>query len=294
MKTPPLKLLWFLLLVLLSAPMPSQAQGGPRPPEGRPGGREVKAYFEASVLPVLRQQRQKLEAQLAADDRAQLATYRRQLQTLKEKGQALRQSLMAADAPQGRFPELTDAQREQFFQLRKETRSIMTNVAQIAQKYEANITKLAEEVQPQKEKWTADIKAIVVKNATPEQQEHLAKFAGHWRGYSEMHRFLRPVMFLLMEPAATESTERTLGATSFYPNPAAATSQLDYEVKKAGPVTVNLLDKNGNQLRTLLNEPNAEKGAHTQTLNLSDLPAGTYYYQIITTGAKETKRFVKE
>ena len=91
-----------------------------------------------------------------------------------------------------------------------------------------------------------------------------------------------------------ESTERTLGRTSFYPNPATATSQLDYEVKKAGPVTVNLLDKNGNQLRTLVNEPNAEKGAHTQPLNLNDLAAGTYFYQIITKGAKETKRFVKE
>jgi hypothetical protein len=294
MKIPSLKTLGLLLLVSLSTAGTGQAQGGRHPHEGHPGGREVKTYFEASVLPVLRQQRQKLEAQLAADDRTQLATYRTQLQALKEKGRALRQSLMPADALQGQHPALTDAQREQFYQLHKETRTIMTNVAEMAQKYEQNITKLAEEVQPQKEKWATDIKAIVAKNATPEQQAHLAKFGGHLHGFGEMHRYFRPVMFMLMEPATAESTERTLGATSFYPNPATATSQLDYEVKKAGPVTVNLLDKNGNQLRTLLNEPNADKGVHTQPLNLSDLPAGTYYYQIITNGAKETKRFVKE
>ncbi|MFD2720854.1 T9SS type A sorting domain-containing protein [Hymenobacter monticola] len=294
MKTPSLKLRGLLLLILLSTTVASQAHGGRHPHEGRPGGREVKAYVEASVLPVLRQQRQKLEAQLAADDRAQLATYRAQLQALKEKGQVLRQSLLSADAPQGRFPEMTDAQRNQFYLLHRETRAIMTNVAQMAQKYEANITKLTEEVQPQREKWTADMKAIVTKNATPEQREHLAKFAGHMHGFGEMHRFFRPVQFLLMEPAAVEKAERTLVATSFYPNPTTATSQLEYEMKKAGPVTVNLLDKNGNQLRTLLNERNAEKGPHTQQLNLSDLPADTYYYQIVTNGAKETKRFVKE
>ncbi|MDO7849535.1 T9SS type A sorting domain-containing protein [Hymenobacter sp. M29] len=293
MKAPSLKLFGLLLLVFLLASVAGVARGGRHPHEGRPGGREIKAYYEANVQPVLLRQRQKLELQLAADDRAQLATYRTQLKALREKGQALHQALIPAAAPQGERPTLTEAQREQFYQLHKETRGIMMNVAQMAQQYSAILTKLSEELQPQKEKWATDIKAIALKNATPEQQEHLAKFGGHMRGFGEMQRVFRPVMFLLMEPKA-EDSERSLGATSFYPNPTVATSQLDYEVKKAGPITVNLLDKNGNQLRALVNEPNAEKGPHTQQLNLSDLPAGTYYYQIITSGSKETKRFVKE
>ncbi|MDO7854289.1 T9SS type A sorting domain-containing protein [Hymenobacter convexus] len=294
MKTPSLKPLGLALFLLLSASVAGVARGGQHPhPGDRPGGREVKAYVEANVQPVLLQQRQKLELQLAADDRAQLAAYRTQLKALREKGQALHQALMPAAAPQGERPTLTEAQREQFYQLHKETREIMMNVAQMAQKYSTTLTKLAEELQPQKEKWATDIKAIAMKNATPEQQEHMAKFGGHMHGFGERHRALRPVAFLLMEPKA-ENAERSLGATSFYPNPVAATSQFDYELKKAGSVTVNLLDKNGNQLRTLVSETNAEKGAHTQQFNLGDLPAGTYYYQIITNGSKETKRFVKE
>lgn len=300
MKTTSLKLLGLLLLAFLSATPASRAQGGRHPHEGRPGSREVKAYYEASVLPALRQQRQKLEEQLAAPDRTQLATYRTQLKALRQKGQALHQSLMPTDAPQGERPSLADAQREQLYQLHKEMRGIMLKVSEMARKYSPAITELSDELQPQKEKWATDTRAIVFKNASPEQQQRMAGLSsqmperGHGHGYGEMQRFFRPSTFLLLEPAAAEGTERTLGATSFYPNPATATSQLSYEVKKAGPVTINLLDKNGSQLRTLLSEPNAEQGAHTQPLNLSDLPAGTYYYQIITNGAKETKRFVKE
>ena len=79
-----------------------------------------------------------------------------------------------------------------------------------------------------------------------------------------------------------------------YPNPAAPTSQLEYEVKKAGPVTVDLLDKSGNSLRTLVSDASEEKGVHTQQLNLHDLPAGTYFYRITTQSGIQTKLFVKE
>ena len=85
-----------------------------------------------------------------------------------------------------------------------------------------------------------------------------------------------------------------MGNTSFYPNPAAPTSQLDYEVKKTGPVTIDLLDKDGNKLRTLVSEASQEKGPQTQQLDLHDVPAGTYFYKITTKSGTQTKRFVKE
>jgi hypothetical protein len=85
-----------------------------------------------------------------------------------------------------------------------------------------------------------------------------------------------------------------VGNTSFYPNPAAAASQLEYDVKKAGPVTVDLLDSKGNTLRTVVSESHLEKGRRTEQLDLRDLPAGTYFYKITTKAGSETKRFVKE
>ena len=297
MKSGTSKFLALVLLVILSATVAGAARGGlPRPGPDGPARREIKAYFQANVLPVLRQQRQKLEPRLDAADRAQLATYRTQLKSLKEQGQALRRCVSpAGGAPTEQHLVLTEAQRHQAQQLRSETRTIMLKVAQMAQKYAAALRQLAQEVQPQKEKWTADIKALVSKNATPEQQGKLAART-NWQERSGMNRFFKPVMFLLMDPNAPTTGEvgRGLGDTSFYPNPAAATSQLEYEVKKAGPVIVELLDSNGNELRTLVSEAKVEKGNHTQQLDLRDLPAGTYFYKITTKSGSETKRFVKE
>jgi hypothetical protein len=280
------------LLLILAATLTGLARHAPR--EQRPIRREIRAYFQANVLPVLRQQRQKLEPQLAAPDRAQLDTYRIQLRTLKEQGRALRQAVApVAGAAPGTRPGLTDAQREQAHQLRLQARGIMLNVAQMAQKYNGAISQLAQEVQPQKEKWATDIKAIVARNTTPEQQEKLAAASAR---HGQLRRFFKPAVFLLLDPntPAEAPGEQSIGSTSFYPNPAAATTQLEYELKKAGPVTVDLLDKDGNKLRTLLPETQQEKGHQHQQLDLSDLPAGTYFYKIISRNGTQTKRFVKE
>ena len=281
------------LLLLLAATVAGLARRSPREP--RPARREIRAYFAANVLPVLRQQRQKLEFQLAAPDRAQLATYRTQLRALKTQGRALRQAVApTVGSTPGTRPVLTEAQREQAHQLRFQARGILLNVAQMAQKYDLAISQLAQEVQPLKEKWATDIKAIAAKNATPVQQAKLA--AGRRHGSGQLRRFFKPVMFLLLDPNATANApgKRGIGSTSLYPNPAAATTQLEYEVKKAGPVSVDLLDRDGNKLRTLLPETQQEQGSQRQQLDLSDLPAGTYFYKITTKSGAQTKRFVKE
>ena len=280
------------LLLVLAATVVGLARRSPREP--RPVRREIRAYFQANVLPVLRQQRQQLEPQLAAVDRAQLVAYRAQLRTLKEQARALRQSVApaAGNTPAAR-PVLSEAQRAQVHQLRFQARGIMLNVAQLAQKYDGAISQLAQEVQPQKEKWATDIKAIVAKNATPEQRAKLAAAAGRRHGSGQLRRFFKPVRFLLLDPNAPADAPG-IGSTSFFPNPAAATTQLEYEVKQAGLVSVDLLDKDGNKLRTLLPETQQEQGSQRQQLDLSDLPAGTYFYRIATKSGTQTKRFVKE
>ena len=297
----PFRALLLLLLLTLSATVDGMARGGwPQPGEG-PGRREVKAYFQATILPVLQQQRQKLEPQLSPADQAQLATYRTQLKSLKAQAQALRHSgNHSRAAPTVPRPTLADAQREQAQKLRAEMHGIMQSVAEMAHRYDAQLAQLKEEVQPQKAKWSADIKAIVAKNATPGQQQRLAAHGNHpqgpggLRGPGPMQRYFKPAAFLLMDPNAPARTKRSIGSTSLYPNPAVATTQLEYEMRKAGPVTVDLLDKSGSKLHTLFAEPQAEKGPHIQQLNLSDLPAGTYFYKITTKSHSETKRFVKE
>ena len=298
MKSNAPKILALLLLVIMSATVVGVARGGRhRQHEDRPLRREIRAYFQANIMPVLQQQRQKLEPQLTAEDRAQLATYRTRLKALKEQGQALRRSAVpeGTAAPVTR-PTLTEAQQKQAHDLRFQSQGIMLNVAQMAQKYDGTITRLTQEVAPQKEKWTTDIKAIVAKNATPEQQQRLAAFQSLMHERGGLRRFFKPAMFLLLDPnaPAANNVETGVGNTNFYPNPAAPTSQLDYDVRKTGPVTIDLLDKDGNKLRTLVSEASQEKGPQTQQLDLHDVPAGTYFYKITTKGGSQTKRFVKE
>ena len=293
MKSNAPKILALLLLVIMSATVVGVARGGRhRQREDRPIRREIQAYFQANILPVLQQQRQKLEPQLTGDDRTQLAAYRTQLKALKEQGLALGRRV----TPEGTAPALSEAQQKQAHDLRFQAQGVMLSVAQMAQKYDALIAQLAQEVAPQKEKWTTDIKAIVAKNITPEQQQKLAAFqvGQHERG--GLRRFFKPAMFLLLDPnaPAANQAEPGVGSSSFYPNPAAPTSQLDYDVRKTGPVTIDLLDKDGNKLRTLVAEASQEKGPQTQQLDLHDVPAGTYFYQITTKGGTQTKRFVKE
>jgi hypothetical protein len=299
MKSISAKLLALLLLVLLTAVVTVKAGSGRHHGrhEGRhqgPAAREIRAYYQENVLPVVRQQRQKLEPQLAAADQAQLATYRTQLKDLRQRGQALRQSFHATGGGEGARPALTDAQRQQFQQLHTDQRAIMENVAKLAEKYEAAIKKLAEEVGPQREKWAADIKAIIAKTASPEQLERMKGHEARPGRHGHLGKAFRPARFLLLDPSAPAAATRDLGAASVYPNPAGPSSQLDYEVKKAGPVTIELLDARGNKLRTLLQNEKQDKGTHSQVLDARDLPAGTYYYKITTRSGTETKRFVKE
>ncbi|WP_400191830.1 T9SS type A sorting domain-containing protein [Hymenobacter sp. B81] len=286
-------------------------QGGPgkhRGGKGHKGNPEMRAYRQQNVLPVVRQQRQKLDAQLSAADKTQLEGYRAQLKALREKNQAFRQSLRpaagSARPEKGQRPALTDAQKQQLQQLRTEQRAIMQNVQQLASKYEATIQQLAAEVQPQRDQWTADLKALREKSLTPEQKQkmqqrqQLAGKDGKGRKDGKGpggQNYFAPARFLLMSPTAPLKKERTErgGRAALYPNPAGATQRLEYEVKKEGSVKVELQDERGKTLRTLLDAKQA-KGPQTLEVNLSDLPRGTYYYKITGKNLSETRRFVKE
>ncbi|GAB3227384.1 hypothetical protein GCM10027346_10680 [Hymenobacter seoulensis] len=291
MKASTLTLAFFLLLA-----GPAVHAQNTQARHNSPARTELRTYYQQNVLPVVRQQRQKLEAQLSTSDKAQLALYRAQLRESRQKEKALRQSFRAAATPtEGKRPPLTEAQKQQLQQQRSETKAIMQNVSLLAQKYEGDIAKLAQEVQPQKEKWTADTKAILARTATPAQPEKVGRRHGK-KHIGGPRRYFQPATFLLLDPnapapprAATEATK-----AGVYPNPSVSTNQVEYEVKKAGPVTVELLDGRGNTLRTVAQEAKKEKGTHTLTANVADLPAGTYYFKITSRTGSETRRFVKE
>lgn len=293
----PISIYVFMKAITLALALSLLLGGAAVQAQNTPARQELRAYYQQNVLPVVRQQRQKLEAQLTTSDKAQLTLYRAQLKETRQKAKALRQSFRPAGTPTGtRPPELTETQQQQQLQqLRAETKAILQNVSQLAQKYEGDIAKLAQEVQPQKEKWQADTKAILARTATPQQPAKAGK-GKHQRHAGGMQRYFQPTSFLLLNPNAPTQTPTPAerGNAGVYPNPSVSTNQLEYEVRKAGPVTVELLDGRGNTLRTVAQEAKVEKGPHTLQVNVADLPVGTYYFKVTTRSGTETKRFVKE
>ncbi|AHJ96579.1 T9SS type A sorting domain-containing protein [Hymenobacter swuensis] len=275
-------------LLALTTPA-SYAQPSGQPGPDQPARREIRAYVQQNVLPTVRQQRQKLEPRLSTSDKAQLAVYRAQLHDLRQRGKDLRQAARSTTTATAR-PAFTEAQQQQLRELHTETRSLLLSVSQLAQKYDTEIARLAQELKPQKEQWAADLQAITTRHASPEQAAHRSK---HHRR-DALSRFFQPAAFLLLDPAAQTPTLPAPTGTRVYPNPTATATQLDYEVQKAGAVTVELLDGRGNTLRTVHSESKQEKGPHSLPVDVADLPVGTYFFKITTRTGAETKRFVKE
>ncbi|WP_045689015.1 T9SS type A sorting domain-containing protein [Hymenobacter sp. AT01-02] len=284
--------LWALLVG--PAAVAQNLQTAPAQSSTAPARQELRAYVQQNVLPVVRQQRQKLEALLTTSDKVQLAIYRTQLRETRQKSQALRRSFRSPASGETTST-LTETQKQQTEQLRAETKAILQNVEQLGLKYQTEIAKLAQEVQPQKEKWAADTKTILARTLTPEQSEALGRRKDrklHRAG--TMVRYFRPGAFLLLDPNKPAPAARSTSTTSVYPNPTTAVSQIEYDLKKDGSVTVELLDSRGNTLRTVAQQTEQEKGPHTLAINVADLPNGTYYFKITTKDGAETRRFVKE
>ncbi len=285
----------FLSGLLLPAAPASFAQTAPtsQTTAAAPAHHETRAYVRQNVLPAVRQQRRQLESQLTTADRAQLAIYRTQLREVRTQGHALRQSLRPAAgvaATPGIRPTLTEAQQQQVQQLRTETRGIMANVQQMAQRYTTDINRLTQALKPQQEKWAADLRALALAG----KPETAARPARHHRRGGALGRLFQPVGFLLLDPNAPSPADKMRPQSLVYPNPATSTTELAYEVTKAGAVTVELLDGRGNTLRTVAQNSKQDKGPHTLAVEVADLPAGTYFFKITTRAGAETRRFVKE
>ncbi|MBT9394322.1 T9SS type A sorting domain-containing protein [Hymenobacter sp. NST-14] len=271
----------------------AQTAPGPATADARPAHREARAYVQQHVLPAVREQRRQLESRLTSADRAQLAIYRTQLREVREKAHALRQAgrpAASTAATPGARPALSEAQQQQLQQLRTETKSILANVQALAQKYTPDINRLTQALKPRQEKWATDLRAIGAKG----QAETAARPGRHHRRGGPLERLLRPAAFLLLDPNAPAPAPKARAGSQVYPNPASATTQLAYEVTKAGAVTVELLDGRGNTLRTVARDDRQDKGPHTLAVDVADLPAGIYFFKITTRAGVETRRFVKE
>jgi hypothetical protein len=76
-----------------------------------------------------------------------------------------------------------------------------------------------------------------------------------------------------------------------YPNPFNPTTNIDYVLMDGGSARLTLYDVMGNAVKTLVNEYQ-DAGAHSFTLDASDLSSGVYYYRLEVNGFVASRRMM--
>lgn len=122
--------------------------------------KEIRAYMEKNVMPVLKEHRAKLDAKLKAEDQQKLAELRKKLETLKEQRKDFRKEYGKAM----KNNELTAEQLLKMQAMRKETKDAMKTSREMAKTYEKEIAEVTAPLEKQREQWKQDIMAIVQKH----------------------------------------------------------------------------------------------------------------------------------
>ena len=145
-----------LLTGFLCTGLMAQAQEGHR--EAR---KEMQAYVQENVLPVMQAQRGKLDPLLSAQEQAELTAIRTEMKSLHKERQALspKRSDRSETPKTGQGP--SEAERAAFQTLRERREQITERARPILQAHEADISGLLNEVATERQQWRTDMRAIM-------------------------------------------------------------------------------------------------------------------------------------
>ena len=88
-----------------------------------------------------------------------------------------------------------------------------------------------------------------------------------------------------------ELTPKDFTLNQNYPNPFNPITQIQYEMKSAGQVNMELFDIRGAKVRTLINE-NKPEGSYKFAFDGSQLSSGVYFYSMTANGITKTRKLV--
>jgi len=290
-------LLWTAILTGISLSLSARAERGQRGMRTHPEARkEIKAYVEQEVLPILAPARAQLDTYIGETEKNHLEEIRSQIKSLKDEGKILRKSFIEARR-QGEYPSQEDIDKMRA--LGKERRHLMDQAWAIADQYEIEIYEILDQLKPEAEAWKEDMKAIVEKYKPEDAEPQSSRDSkgkgerkrGRRKSGNPVGRLLQsPVHFLIWDGSMDVASQ--LGEASelqAFPNPASSRQSITYKVKNAGKVSIELLDANGQVVRNL--EKNIEEaGTYTEEISTRGLKPGVYVYRITTTDGTKTKK----
>ncbi len=128
--------------------MEKEVEGGENPMR-----KEIRSYAAQNIIPVLRQQRQKLDAKISPEDQVTLNSLRGDM---KEKAGEMRSARQSGDR-----------KSDDYKGMKAERKQVKGNIDQLAAKYSTDINQVLTEINPQISKWKQDIQAIAAKYPAP-------------------------------------------------------------------------------------------------------------------------------
>ncbi len=249
---------------------------------------EMKAYREKNVVPVLQKQRAKLESKISAADKKLIAELRTQHEQRRKEGfdkRGERGDKMGGKEKRG--DKSTAGKRPEKDEKHPQLKALV-------EKYSADIDALYAEIATQENQWKQDQQAILEKYASQKSDKKVGKPSRqHPEGAKDKMDFHKKMGFLLMNPtesAATKSASINRKVEAF-PNPAGATQNLEFEVLQTGKVVVEIIDGQGNVVKSVFNG-NLQLGINKLQVNTGDLKGKSYFYRITDAKGTTTKAFI--
>ncbi|TAE71431.1 MAG: T9SS C-terminal target domain-containing protein [Bacteroidetes bacterium] len=233
--------------------------------------KEIKEYQQKNMLPIVQEQRKKLEMLLSNDDKKIIEEIRNFMKENKR----------------GYYGEKNKEIRQKIKDIVHKNQTI------IAQNFVA--------IESQQQKWRDEIKNIQKKYISEENIQH-----HFYRGKNKnLAIFLMPknkktdTRFLLFdynEPTEKKSkVERNKVETTLniFPNPVKSISYLMYELDNVALVNINLINAKGEILNNLVKNEQL-KGQQKHEFDLTNLEKGIYFYQINIDNKIINKKIIKE
>ncbi len=244
----------------------------------------VQSYLDQNVKPVMLEQRQKLEAGLSEEDKAELIRLRAAVAEHKAERKAARQATRANGERPQRPEKVERPEREA--------------IRQLVAKYDTQIEALFAEVETEAAQWKSDIEFIMDAHrpeGAPEHkrsQAHKGKRNGQHGKRHEYGRLFNKARFLLMDPAEEAAVAQALiQSPTAFPNPASGQITLQYELQQEAEVLLQLHTREG-QLQQEYQQGRLSAGQQQARIDLSQLRDGAYYLSILANGEVQIVPFI--
>lgn len=277
-----------------------------------PGMRaELMEYCSKNVFPIVREERAKLEEKLTDGEKKTIADVRNAIKAKQPQITAMMQQMHGKmDAGEQETGAMAD--------MHKELMQTVAPLNGISEKYQTEMTAIGNRLQANAGEWHENLMKIGDKwmPKKDEQKEHghmHDMFKHHFKAMHEnghtgdMHQMMA-IHFLLLDPNATsledffpfrfhemsdsKANEQPV-ALKVYPNPSNSGSTIEYEVKNAGNVTIDIIDKDGKTVAKLLNEYRKE-GKYSLPVDLQKYHEGTYYIRYSDARNTSSKILLKQ